>query len=200
MHDFRWCQIFHSSHFWNTDSWHCHMCNHVTLISVGHVFNILKELPYCFCFQTVSLCLINLTNNTANNQTNSTENRYYSSNISGCKVPLIYFSSIDGITLWMSVMLSVSTTSVKFINYPTSMAINCHFFRISHIFTIRTTMISQLIFQEMCEFSIPRSKKPNFPRLYHFSKCDLEEKPSPFSLNCYPQLTPSMFLWNFFTY
>ena len=65
-------------------------------------------------------------------------------------------------------MLSLSTTSLKFINSSSSMAPNIHFLRVSCICTPCTTIHSQLIFQAMCEFSRPKSHKPKFPHLYQF--------------------------------
>ena len=107
MHDFRACQNFHSSHLWDRGSWHWHICIHVTPIVVCHLFHIMIELSCCFYFQTAPCCFLNGTNSTAKAQTNSNANRYDSVNISCCKVPFIYFSIIDCISQWRSVMLSL---------------------------------------------------------------------------------------------
>ena len=92
-------------------------------------------------------------------------------------------------------MLSLSTTSLKFINYSSSMAPNIHFLRVSRICTPCITIHSQLIFQAMCEFSRPKSHKPKFPHLYQLLKCALGVKPEPFSLKWYPQSTRFVFWW-----
>ena len=129
MHDFKACHNFHSGHLCNVCSWHWHMCSHMTLITVCHTFHILREIPCCFYFQTVSWFFLEGKNKTANVQMNSTMNRAESVKISCWKVPLIYFSIIDGISQWRSVILSLSITGVKFINYSSRMALNCYFFR-----------------------------------------------------------------------
>ena len=86
MHDLKACQIFYSSHLWNIGIWHWHMCSHGTLISVCHTFHILRELPYCFNFQTAYCCFLNGRNSTAKAQTNITADISDSINISGWKV------------------------------------------------------------------------------------------------------------------
>ena len=116
------------------------------------------------------------------------------------KYPWFLFPSIDGIALWRYVMLSVQTEAVNYINYPESMSLNCHLFRVWWICTPHTTILSQLTSQEICEFSIPKSHKHKCPRLYYFCKCAYEDNPAPLPLNWSPQSTPPMFWWYLVTY
>ena len=91
-------------------------------------------------------------------------------------------------------MLSLWKISMKVINSSASMALNCYFFRGSHICTPYTTIYSQLIFQSMCEFSRPKQHKPKCPHLCHSLNCALKYNPECLSRNWSPQSTPSMFL------
>ena len=90
MHDFKACQFSHSSYLWNRGGWYCHVCSHVTLVSVFHTFHIIIILS-CFYSQNVSCFFLNITNIPYEVQTNSTTIRSDSVNISGWKVPLIFF-------------------------------------------------------------------------------------------------------------
>ena len=127
MHYFKACQTFYSSHLWKWGSWHWNMCSHLMLVVVCHPFPILIELPCCFYFQTVSWCFLNGKNSTSKTQINVTANRADRVNISVWKVPLVYFPIIDGTALWISVILSVSTTEVNFVKSLARTALDCHF-------------------------------------------------------------------------
>ena len=173
MHYFKECQNFHSSHLWSRGRWHWHMLRHVTLISVWLPFHILRELTCCFYFKTVSWYLINETNSTGKVQMNSTVNRDESVKISSLRMPLIYFSGIDGISLLRSIVLSLSMTEFNLVNSSGRILLNFHLFRGFQICTPRTSIHSQLIFQAMSEFSRNKSPKPKWPSLHHFLNYDL---------------------------
>ena len=139
-----------------------------TFASIWHSFHYVVPFIFwenCVFFQTAYCVLIDGTNSTAKAQTNSTANISDSFNISGWKIPLIYLSNVDDIALWRSVILSLSTKAVKLINSSARMALKFNFFMVSRIRTSCTNICSQLILQEMCEFSIPKSHKTMCPNL-----------------------------------